>query len=180
MKKKLGLIIGVLISCMTAQMTVLADSDVKEQPVANISSVKEESVLLPKGVKQSVDYDNETRGTYIAVSTLTLSNEGYGVLGAYASTAAHVPVKKIRMNIYLDQWDEAEQVWNQVSFKQIVYEDKEEAKDLNAVSESFNIEGCEPGYYYRLRATHAVWSFSGATEVHATRTEGVLLTSGPI
>ena len=52
-------------------------------------------------------------------------------------------------------------------------------EDLHEVSESFLVENLETEKYYRLRGLHAVWSFDGFMESHATMTDGVLLTSGP-
>ena len=76
-------------------------------------------------------------------------------------------------------WDEEDEDWYQVSYKSLEYEDEDESEDLYAASESFLVENLEPEKYYRLRGLHAVWSFDGFMESHATMTDGIRLTSGP-
>ena len=137
------------------------------------------SVLLPAEITFSMDSMPENRGRYIANSSVSISNEGYGVLGVYAHTLAYVPVEKIKMTIYIDQWDENEEDWIQVDSKELTYEYKEGEEDLHAVSESFLVENLETDKYYRLRGLHAVWSFDGYVESHGTMTDGILLTDGP-
>ncbi|HIQ74204.1 MAG TPA: hypothetical protein IAA51_07305 [Candidatus Cottocaccamicrobium excrementipullorum] len=137
------------------------------------------SQLLPSGVHFSIQQKIDPRGRYIASSGLSITNKGYGVLEVYADTLAYEAVKKIKMTIYLDQWNEDENDWVQIDSKSMTYEYDGGDEDLHEVSESFLVENLETEKYYRLRGLHAVWSFDGFMESHATMTDGVLLTSGP-
>lgn len=165
------LIIGLIIGCFLFSIPTYAANKVENKDV--------ESVLLPQGVFYTMDRDAVARGRYIASSGLSITNKGYGVLGVYIDTLAHESVRKIKMTVYLDVWDEEKEAWVQVDSRSMTYEDPEGEDDLHAVSESFTVENLETEKYYRLRGLHAVWSFDGFMESHATMTDGVLLTSGP-
>ncbi|MDO5551664.1 MAG: DUF6147 family protein, partial [Lachnospiraceae bacterium] len=123
---------------------------------------------------------NKARGTYIASSGLSISNKGYGVIGIYADTLAHVPVKKIRMNFYLDRWDEDDQEWYQVEHYNYLYEYEEGGEDLTSVSESFSVIGLPANCYYRLRGAHTVWPFTGGFETQGPKTDGIWISDGPV
>lgn len=146
---------------------------------AQMETADQKSILLPETIKYSEAQQGAVRGRYIASSGLSIVNEGYGILGVYADTLAYEPVKKIKMTIYLDQWDEQAQAWMQIDSKELVYEYEQGGDDLHAASEYFLVENLETEKYYRLRGMHAVWSFDGLMESHGTITNGVLLTDGP-
>ena len=179
MKKRGVLIVGALMGCfLLCHSTFAAQKDTWEQ-VAQEELLEMESTLLPQEVNFSNNKNTVARGRYIASSGVSITTEGYGVLGVYADTLAHVAVKKIKMTIYLDQWDEDSEDWVQIDSKSLTYEYEEGGEDLNEASQSFLIENLETNKYYRLRGLHAVWSFDGYLETHATMTDGVLLTDGP-
>lgn len=98
MKNKVKILLAILICGFAFSLTVYANVNEKTN-----SSAGEDSILLPGNIKSSTGYGDITRGNYISTSVLTISNKGYGEIGIYASTAAHKPVKKIRMNVYLDR-----------------------------------------------------------------------------
>ena len=179
MKKICKLLVGVFINCLLISTPIYASESLEWEIRAQEEGLNEMSVLLPKEASISTDLDSVARGRYIASSGLSISNEGYGVLGVYVDTLAHVPVKKIKMTVYLDQWDEDSEDWVQIDSKSLTYEYEEGGEDLNEASQSFLIENLETNKYYRLRGLHAVWSFDGYLETHATMTDGVLLTDGP-
>lgn len=178
MKKKWISILLTVICCISMSLTTMASTETwMENAQKEIDN--KESILLPEGVNISSDIEPFIRGRYIASSSVSVSNEGYGVLGIYAHTLAYESVMKIKMNIYLDQWDEDEEEWIQIDSKMLTYENENGEEDLHAVSESFLVENLETGKYYRVRGYHAVWSFDGLIESHGTMTNGVLLTDGP-
>lgn len=75
-----------------------ASEDAEWEEALRTAFLGKESVLLPDDVNQSTDYTNGiNRGRYISSSGLGISNEGYGVIGVYADTTAHVDVKKFRL-----------------------------------------------------------------------------------
>ena len=169
MSKKIKIIVLTMISCLVFTITGFADSSKKSS----------DSVLLPEGVNESTGVDGYARGNYISSSYLNISNKGYGEIGIYASTLCHKPVKKIRMNVYLDRWDDKEQEWFQVDYYNFTYEYKEGDEDLTAVSESFSVLGLPTGCYYRLRGFHSVIPFEGGSESQGPVTDGILITNGP-
>ncbi len=179
MNKGIKLVASVLIGCSLLCSNVFAsESDIWQQ-VAQQQTIGENSKLLPQGANIAKNINIEPKGRYIASSGVSITNEGYGVLGVYADTLAHVAVKKIKMTIYIDQWDEEREDWSPVDNKSLTYEYEEGGETLNEVSESFLVENLETGKYYRLRGLHAVWSFDGYIETQATMTDGILLTDGP-
>lgn len=179
MKKMIRLIVAVIIGCFALSITAFADEDAEwEEAMKNLPTPRE-SVLLPEGINKTTGYGNVARGTYLGSSGLSLVNRGYNVLGIYVDTACHVPVKKIRMNVFLDRWDEGEQEWFQVDAYNFTYEYKEGGEDLTFVSEDFNVSGFPADNYYRLRSFHAVWPFTGGVEMQGPMTNGIKLTDGP-
>ena len=179
MKEKVRLLLAIIIGCLTLSITAFADEDAEwEEAIKNLP-MHRESVLLPEGVNKVVDYGNSARGNYIATSGLSLANRGYSVLGIYADTACHVPVKKIRMSIFLDRWDKGEEDWFQVDAYNFTYEHKEGGEDLTFVSVDFDVSGFPADNYYRLRSFHAVWPFTGGVEMQGPMTDGLKLTAGP-
>ena len=117
MKKRGVLIVGALMGCfLLCHSTFAAQKDTWEQ-VAQEELLEMESTLLPQEVNFSNNKNTVARGRYIASSGVSITNEGYGVLGVYADTLAHVAVKKIKMTIYLDQWDEDSEDWVQINIR---------------------------------------------------------------
>lgn len=176
MKKKSRVLASVLLVCLLmCQNSITVQAEGREKTVQQ----EIDSRLLPNGVKESKNQKVVMRGKYIATSGLSITNYGYGVLEVYIDTLAHVAVKKIKMTVYLDQWNEALEDWIQVDSKSLTYEYKEGGEILNEASQSFLVENLETDKYYRLRGLHAVWSFDGYMETQSTMTDGILLTDGP-
>lgn len=139
-----------------------------------------QSKLLPENVKYSIGYGHQERGDYLSSALLSITNEGYSSIGIYAGTFCHVPVKKIRMAVYLDRWDENEEDWFQVDYYNFTYEDKEGKKDLTSATESFSVIGLPANCYYRLRGFICVWPFSGGSEMQGPVTDGILITDDAV
>ncbi len=179
MKKIFKLFLLTVIGSLFFGITILADDEGWDQNIKSIQFYRK-TELLPPDIKHSVGYGDITRGNYLASSELHISNEGYGSIGILGSTLCHVPVKKIRMAIYLDRWDETQERWIQVDYYNFTYEDKEEKKDLTAVTEAFSVIGLPTGCYYRLRSFNCVWPFSGGSEMQGPVTDGILITDGAV
>lgn len=180
MKKMLKMLLGAGMMSVCLSFSAFASSPESWEEVAARELGNASSVLLPEGVTFADELPVVARGRYIASSSVMIVNEGYGVLGVYADTLAYEAVKKIKMTVYIDQWDEENEDWIQVSSKSMTYEHQEDdEEDLHAASEYFLVENLEIDRYYRLRGVHAVWAFNGFIESHATMTNGVLLTDGP-
>ena len=143
MNKGVKLAASILLGCSLFCSNVLAAESNIWQQVAQEQMIDVNSNLLPRGIEIARNINIETRGRYIASSGLTIVNEGYGTLGVHVDTLAYEPVKKIKMTIYLDQWDEEKENWTQVDRKELVYTDEEGDDNLHAASEYFLVENLE-------------------------------------
>lgn len=180
MKKIIKLCLAIIINCFMFSSIAFASEDAQWEEALRTAFIGMESVLLPDDINQSIDHTNGlARGRYISSSGLGISNEGYGVIGVYADTTAHVAVKKIQINIYLDRWDESKEEWVQLADYKYVKEYKQGGATVNSLTASFDIEDQSAGYKYRLRGLHGVWSFDGNLETQSTITNGVLIKNGP-
>lgn len=179
MKKSIKIFLGMIICCFMFSITAFANEDEQWEQVVRDLSIDTESLLLPEGVNQSIGYGNNARGKYLSSATLSITNKGYGVIGIYGNVLVHKPVKKIRMNIFLDRWDEDAEDWFQVDAYRFLYEYEEGGEDLTSISESFSVTGFPTGCYYRLRGICGVWSFEGGLESQGPITNGILITNGP-
>lgn len=168
--KKIKVFFMSLFLSLVFSITAFADADVEWGS----------SALLPEGVKQDIDRTNVGRGRYLSSAGLTIINKGYGEIGIYADTLCHVPVKKIRMNVYLDRWDEDKEDWIQVDYYSFTAEYKEGGEDITSITESFSVLGLPTGIYYRLRSANVVYAFDGTMEVQGPKTDGILITDGPV
>ncbi len=177
MNRRIKFLSIVLIFCF--MFSLVAYAAVNEKQKLLIAEEKEDSVLLPEGAIESSGVDGSARGDYISSSYLKITNKGYGEIGIVAITLAHKPVKKIRMNVYLDRWDEIKETWYQVDYFYFTYEHKEGEEDLTEVTEDFSVLGLPTGCYYRLRSFNAVFPFEGGVESQGPVTDGVLITNGP-
>lgn len=178
MKKITKLFLSLILCLSMFSITVLASEDSEWDLAEKQAFIGISSVLLPEGVNESVGFSGHEKGRYIGSSAVGISNEGYGYIGVYADTLAHVNVKKIQMNIYLDRWNEQKENWEQVKMFKYVYTPAE-GETLNSASESFTITDQPAGYYYRLRGLHGVWAYTGEIETHSSVTEGIMIKDGP-
>lgn len=116
------------------------------------------------------------RGRLLSSAELQISDDGNGVLGVYAETLCHVPVKQIYMVIYLEVWDEATQDWEYLSDYEYTWSASDfPDRTLTDVSVSFDIYGLRRGKTYSLRAYHMAKSDGGIMESMATETSGIVL-----
>lgn len=179
MKKILRLLIIFSVCTQMFLISAFANEDDAWEEALKNAFVGKESVLLPEGVTKSIGTSGSVdRGRYISSSAVGISNEGYGKIGVYADTLAHVNVKKIQMNVYLDRWDEENRDWEQVKMFKYVYTPAA-GETLNSASESFTISDQPAGYYYRLRGIHGVWAYTGEVETHSSVTDGIMIKNGP-
>lgn len=178
MKKMIRILLSIVFCLTICLNTAFASTDINWKLLEQQAFENQTSVLLPESITKSRAFNSLERGRYIGSSCVEISNEGYGKIGIYADTLAHVAVKKIQMKIFLDRWDEESSSWVQVKSFTFTYNASND-ETLNAVSESFTVDDQPTGYRYRLRGLHGVWTFDGELETHGTMTDGVLIKSGP-
>lgn len=87
------------------------------------------------------------RGTYLMDGDSTISRAGVGKIYAYGATTANTVVDFVSVVVYVDQYNEEDEVWEQI--------DTWTAEDTNtyyvATSKTLWVDR---GYYYRVHCAH--------------------------
>lgn len=138
------------------------------------SSEDEYSAILSPNQPYSRNSIYSPKGNILSSGMVSISNIGGGRIGVYINTSCHQVVEKITMRVYLDSWNEANQLWEQEGYYDFEYHIKD-YPDLSDATASFEILGMPTGKYYRLRGLHAVTD-GELFEVLSSRTDGVLIT----
>lgn len=133
------------------------------------------SVLLENSEKSSKDIVRyNARGEILAQGSVEIANRGNGTIYISVDTSAHRNVDRIFHTVFLDQWDESRQDWDQVDYFEFE-ESKDENNNLNILINSFIVSGYPANKYYRVRGLHGV-ELGDEMEGCATETDGVLIT----
>lgn len=170
MKKFLVKILCSIFLVVSVTMTAYANSEYRGAEMLDTSIRK---IISTKDISRVV---GSARGRVLSSAGLGLSNDKDGLLGVYAETLCHVPVKEIQMTIYLEVWDEANQDWEYVNEYSYSWHSSDVPdKDLTDVSVSFDIEGLARGKTYSLRGYHTAKNFDNVSEIMVTETGGILL-----
>ncbi|WP_432626767.1 hypothetical protein [Brotaphodocola sp.] len=92
-----------------------------------------------------------TRGRLISSVNVRISDEGKGVIGAYAELLCHEPMEELRIWVYLEHQTSAGS-WSTVSYKKFEWlaEDYPN-EDLSMAIVSYNIPNMKRGEKYRLK-----------------------------
>lgn len=88
-----------------------------------------------------------TRGEYLMTGECSISNAGLTRIYAYGATVANMRVNFMSTIVYVDQYNEETEEWDQI------YAWVEEVENDYFMSTDAVVE-VEPGYYYRVRAIH--------------------------
>ena len=172
--KRLLSIVGIL--CMMMGFTSYAE----ELSWENVPGNHNVSILLEETeVRSKNEYHTVARGDFLSAGITEIINGQDGTIGINIDTYAHCGVDRIFHTVFLDQWDETEQDWNQVGYWNFVRtKDEEEDGVLNSFLTSFNVSGYETGMYYRIRGLHGA-EYNDEVEACASETHGILITDGP-
>ncbi len=133
------------------------------------------SILLPDDVTSTSDrVERHGRGEIISMGTIELKNLKNGNLSVTIETYAHRPVDVIYQSVFLDQWDEASQEWEEIDYWEF---EKEKGSNTSFTrwSKSFTVSGCTVNEYYRARGLHSV-ELNGESEGCSSKTSGIKLT----
>lgn len=87
------------------------------------------------------------RGEYLMDGDSTISKAGVGRIYAYGATTANTTVDFVSVVVYVDQYNEEDDVWEQIDTW------TEEATNTYYVSTSKSLK-VDRGYYYRVRCSH--------------------------
>ncbi len=91
---------------------------------------------------------NETsKGEYIMVGECSITKAGRGRIYVYAGTTARRTVNLVSTIVYVDQYNEKDDAWDQIDAW------RQDAQNDYYVSTSKYIK-VDPGYFYRVRADH--------------------------
>lgn len=116
------------------------------------------------------------RGRLISSVGLEISSDGNGMIGVYAETLCHIPVKNIYSLIYLEVWDESKQDWKYVNEYEYEWKSSDfPNEELTNVSISFDVDKLQRGKTYSLRGYYTVEGFDYARESMSIETDGLLL-----
>lgn len=115
------------------------------------------------------------RGRLISSIELQLTDKGRGTAGVYADLLCHEPMEKLRIWIYLEQWDEEQENWATINSQQFTWlaEDYPD-QDLTMAMVGYEVSGLERGQYYRLRGLF------GANDIDSALQEAWNTTSGDL
>lgn len=163
--KKMKLVSIFLLLTLLFSNSVLAAGKnagmLKSQPISgkkNESTGKASSSLI------------QSRGIVLAGGSLTIYDEGKGVIGVQAITICYMPVDKIKMRIYLDCYDDNTESWYTVDTYNYDFYDGEDPEhpDLTYAIASFDVKGKHSGGLYRLKAMHIAYT---EVETHTYNTQ---------
>lgn len=87
------------------------------------------------------------RGAYMMEGSSTVTRAGSGRIYAYGSTTANTTVDFVSVIVYVDQYDEEDEVWKQIDTWTV------EDTDTYFVATSKTLR-VDKGYYYRVHSEH--------------------------
>ena len=73
-------------------------------------------------------------------------------------------MREIRMNLYLEVWDEEHSTWQKVETYKYTWEASEMQEDLTAGVVSFDVDGLERGRDYRLRGIAGAYNLDSSLQ----------------
>ncbi|MCI8512461.1 MAG: hypothetical protein HFE83_10790 [Lachnospiraceae bacterium] len=170
--KRLKKLIG-LILAFSVMMSITALA--KETTWENSPGHHDQGILLPDSATSTSDrVERYGRGEIISAGEVELTNLQNGSLRIEIETYAHKPVDAIYQTVFLEQWDDASQEWEQIDSWDF---EKQKGSDTHFThwSKSFTVSGCTVNKYYRVCGLHMV-ELNGETESCSSRTNGIKLT----
>lgn len=118
------------------------------------TSVDEPSELLPKNIKSDKATEKAIRrGNFFAQADLIISDQGNGNIGALAKAYMDHGVDEVYISIYLDQWDEEKETWEQVAYYDAEFYAEDYPEGLTDPTVDITFLDQERDHYYRLRSS---------------------------
>lgn len=164
MKKRiLSTLCSMTILCIATLISVL-DVNASESEEKTIDG----SVLTTEESSTGYSSAPNERGIYLMTGECTISKAGLTRVYAYASTTANTKVDYIATLVYVEQYNEEEDLWGYVDAWVA------EAHDDYFLSTAKTIK-VDRGYYYRVRANHLAGKGADSYDETASFTNGILL-----
>lgn len=157
-----ALLMVVLFSVMLFGQVVTVSAESRETIVDGSKLTMEDSA---EGFTVS---NPNVRGQHLMDGNSGISKAGRGRIYAYGATTANHDVEKIAVIVYVDQYNEATNNWEQVATFT--------AEDFNTYYVSVGkVVLVERGYYYRVRCSHYAGNPSlNEVDTDASFTNGIL------
>ena len=132
----------------------LFTSSVYANPYQVETSVNETSVLLPKEVESDIATEKSTqRGDFFIQADLVITDQGNGNIGAMGKAYMAHAVDEVYISIYLDQWDEEKETWEQVAYYDAEFYAEDYPEGLTDPTVDITFLDQERDHYYRLRSS---------------------------
>lgn len=133
--------------CSIAILCTMFTSVVDAQEIDSDAKIVDGSYLTQEDSSTGTSVPKGARGEYLMQGACTISKAGLTRIYAYASTTATKVVNYMQTIVYVDQYDEETDEW-----EQIYYWYEEDHNDYYMSTDAAVV--VEPGYYYRVRAIH--------------------------
>lgn len=118
--------------------------------------------------EETVGVEVSPRGQLISTVTLELSDQGYRTVGIYSRLLCHEEMKKIKMAVILQRYEDGS--WVQVHRKDVEWLKEDYPNDdMSMAIVTYNLRGLEPGLY-RLKGNYSVFEMNGSLQEFKTVT----------
>ncbi|MDD2978900.1 MAG: DUF6147 family protein [Hespellia sp.] len=108
------------------------------------------------------------RGIYLQTGDCSITSAGRGRIYIYGSTTANYVVDMVVVGVYVEQYNEKTDEWDQVHFV------SKEATNNYYVSLGQTLL-VERGYYYRVRAAHSAGPKDSLRDTADSATDGIMI-----
>ena len=162
MKRKL---ISMLTSCFLLAGMLIVSSQISIN--ASEYKVVDGSYLSTEDSSIGVSAKNPTRGVHLMDGECSISKAGTKRIYTYGATTANHTVDSLAVVVYVDQYNEEKDQWEQID----AWAKKDENDYFICTSKSITVDR---GYYYRVHADHLVEK-DGVGEETFSYTNGILV-----
>lgn len=161
----------VLLFSMTLHITAYADENYENMNARQIEDVQE---FVTENVARVV---GSPRGMLISSVELSLADLGSGSIRLYGDVLCHEPMKKIKLNLYLDQWIDSNDDWGQIEKFEFEWNAEDYPdEDLTMAMASVDVTNLDRGVDYQLRGIAGAWDLdSDLYEVYRANTASIML-----
>lgn len=145
MKHKISLvcILGALLLSFNSTAFAATDTGMKSSVVMNAAKLTNETEARVMGTP---------RGRLLSSASVRITDEGNGTIGIYSDMLCHVPLRKMLLWLYLEQWDSSAGDWNTVDYQHFEWNKEDYPdEDLTMAMVSYSVPHLERGQDYRVR-----------------------------
>lgn len=158
MKKIRHYIVLILVLALTTQNQIMAYANEWQ----GIQAVKSRNTYGNNHVAGAVA---APRGRLISSIEIQIADKGNGTVGVYADLLCHEPMKKLKIWLYLEQWDQEKETWVVVDTQQFEWSaENNGGEDLTMAMVSYNVPKQERGKDYQLRGLFGANGFEAGTQ----------------